>query len=175
MADDFPAAHSMDTRWYAIDAEGHVASFYSGEVGAVPVAAFPALRAAPAGGIGTTLINLLAPDPAAWAYAEWSLAAAEFGLFDYVHAHRFEYPHHFEYLNWEGQRVSGPYARRAVPPRPIHVDQLPPIVRAVVAAVRLDGLTFAEEQAIQPADLVPCQSEQAEYLTLAGERRPFPE
>ncbi len=36
---DYPAAHSMDTRWYAIDRDGHVASFYSGEAGAVPMAA----------------------------------------------------------------------------------------------------------------------------------------
>ena len=38
MADsfDFPAAHSMDTRWFAIDRDGHVALFDSGEGGAVP-------------------------------------------------------------------------------------------------------------------------------------------
>ncbi len=31
-----PAAHSMDTEWFAIDREGHVALFVSGEPGAVP-------------------------------------------------------------------------------------------------------------------------------------------
>src|SRR5262245_65976604 len=36
---DFPAAHSMDTNWFAVDADGHVAHFYSGQSGAVPVAA----------------------------------------------------------------------------------------------------------------------------------------
>jgi hypothetical protein len=35
-ADDFPAAHSMDTMWFAIDNDGHVAMFKSGEAGAVP-------------------------------------------------------------------------------------------------------------------------------------------
>ncbi|HLF92137.1 MAG TPA: hypothetical protein VJB14_01640 [Planctomycetota bacterium] len=34
--DDFPAAHSMDTDWYAVDRDGHVASFRSGQGGAVP-------------------------------------------------------------------------------------------------------------------------------------------
>jgi hypothetical protein len=36
MTPDFPAAHSMDTTWYAVDRCGHVALFASGEEGAVP-------------------------------------------------------------------------------------------------------------------------------------------
>ncbi|MGN6546780.1 MAG: hypothetical protein ACTHK7_17120 [Aureliella sp.] len=36
MSDDFPAAHSMDTQWFAVDAEGHIGCFDSGEAGAVP-------------------------------------------------------------------------------------------------------------------------------------------
>ncbi|MEM7154204.1 MAG: hypothetical protein AAF799_15265 [Myxococcota bacterium] len=34
---DYPAAHSMDTQWYAVDREGHVGFFESGEEGGVPV------------------------------------------------------------------------------------------------------------------------------------------
>ncbi len=33
---DFPAAHSMDTTWFAIDADGYVGIFDSGEGGALP-------------------------------------------------------------------------------------------------------------------------------------------
>ena len=33
---DFPAAHSMDTDWFAVDADGNVAIFNSSEGGAVP-------------------------------------------------------------------------------------------------------------------------------------------
>jgi hypothetical protein len=33
---DFPAAHSMDTTWFAIDSDGYVGIFDSGEGGAVP-------------------------------------------------------------------------------------------------------------------------------------------
>lgn len=33
---DFPAAHSMDTAWFAVDADGHVARFSTGESGAMP-------------------------------------------------------------------------------------------------------------------------------------------
>ncbi len=34
--EDFPAAHSMDTTWFAIDRDGHVAVFETGEAGCVP-------------------------------------------------------------------------------------------------------------------------------------------
>ena len=37
---DFPAAHSMDTMWFAVDADGHVAAFESGEGGGVPMLAY---------------------------------------------------------------------------------------------------------------------------------------
>ncbi|MBV6624342.1 MAG: hypothetical protein KI793_15610 [Rivularia sp. (in: Bacteria)] len=33
---DFPAAHSMDTDWFAVDADGNVGIFWSSEGGAVP-------------------------------------------------------------------------------------------------------------------------------------------
>ncbi len=34
---DYPAAHSMDTTWFAVDADGHVGRFDSHEEGAVPL------------------------------------------------------------------------------------------------------------------------------------------
>jgi len=34
---DFPAAHSMDSTWYAIDRDGHVAVFVTGESGCMPI------------------------------------------------------------------------------------------------------------------------------------------
>src|SRR5262249_54905015 len=36
---DFPAAHSMDTMWFAVDKDGRVACFDSGEAGAGPAGA----------------------------------------------------------------------------------------------------------------------------------------
>ncbi|MCI0464940.1 MAG: hypothetical protein L0Z62_49090 [Gemmataceae bacterium] len=36
---DFPSAHSADTSWYAVDRDGHVAEFWSGEAGDVPARA----------------------------------------------------------------------------------------------------------------------------------------
>lgn len=37
---DYPAAHSMDTTWFAVDQDGHVAAFETGEAGAVPTEAY---------------------------------------------------------------------------------------------------------------------------------------
>ncbi len=34
--EDFPAAHSMDTHWFAVDSEGNVGCFNTGEAGAAP-------------------------------------------------------------------------------------------------------------------------------------------
>ena len=34
--EDFPAAHSMDTEWFALDEDGHVGRFDTGEDGALP-------------------------------------------------------------------------------------------------------------------------------------------
>lgn len=36
---DYPAAHSMDAQWYAIDPDGQVAAFFTGEEGPLPLAA----------------------------------------------------------------------------------------------------------------------------------------
>ncbi|MGP1384908.1 MAG: hypothetical protein ACTS2F_15180 [Thainema sp.] len=33
---DYPAAHSMDTEWFAVDADGNIGLFDSSEGGAVP-------------------------------------------------------------------------------------------------------------------------------------------
>jgi len=34
---DFPAGHSMDTDWFAVDKDGNIAIFDSGQEGAVPI------------------------------------------------------------------------------------------------------------------------------------------
>jgi hypothetical protein len=162
MHPDFPAAHSMDTTWFAIDRDGRVASFTSHESGAVPFAALLAWRS---GG----------PVDDAWQ----QLRDLDGRLYHYEHPERFDRPQRIPagdlWLHNDGPRVSGPYVREEPPAEvPLHVDQLPPAAREFVSAVRFAGLSFAQDRAIQPAELAPCESEQSEYLTLAGERRPFP-
>jgi|SRR5579884_503297 len=56
MDSDFPAAHSMDTTWFAVDKDGHVACFHSHEAGAVPETASMGDQAYDITmGLGTTL------------------------------------------------------------------------------------------------------------------------
>ena len=67
MNEDFPAAHSMDTQWFAIDADGFVAMFDSGEPGAVP-------RSAPSSNSGARVDEaVIAARPAA--PMVWDLAS----------------------------------------------------------------------------------------------------
>jgi hypothetical protein len=53
---DFPAAHSMDTHWFAVDQDGRVGYFLSGEAGAVPV---DAMQGEPARSMLTRLASAL--------------------------------------------------------------------------------------------------------------------
>jgi hypothetical protein len=71
MNDDFPAAHSMDSQWFAIDKNGRVAVFDTGEPGPIPKNANSGqgllydvvdLLAAGTGGITYDMSDVLLPD-----------------------------------------------------------------------------------------------------------------
>jgi hypothetical protein len=121
---DFPAAHSMDTAWYAVDRDGHVGIFVTGEEGHMPRGA--------ANEYDASLPAL--PDE------------LQGGLFT------FEYDVNYgEYGFWVQ-----PYARTAVPERPLHIDQLPPRPREAYGRLRLDALCFAEAEHVQPWEFAVC-------------------
>lgn len=250
----------MDTTWFAIDSDGHVAAFNSGEAGAVPLDAFvdehelgplhealyelprTEARLDPAGAVaGATLghehitedqLAKLRPAPPpsstttradAPAYSDevlmflrelpadtlaklgarelpattgFCIVATSFDLDTFRSLHErglctrcevtyrtfgtaqdgddtpeiaaygiFDYDHTCE--NW----MSGPYARRAVPSTPLHVDQLPASAREHL--VTFAG-RFADTVELQPAEHWPCESWQSGWL--ASDRktvRPF--
>jgi hypothetical protein len=242
--DDFPAAHSMDTTWFAVDRDGHVASFDSGEAGAVPTGAFagneayalrerlarflprgeaaydlagrqiPGTEGKPvwhraAGGRELdypALLFLKSLDPVQEALASGQAVQvtcgdsfavrfqhlpAELGkrihdagacemcfyLFREVEREDpgparlgfFEYEHLTE--NW----ISGPYGRIARPLKPLHVDQLPPDLRARVKRLRFDNLSFVQTTHIQPVEHAECDSWEGAYLDVTGKKvRPIP-
>ncbi len=69
MFEDYPAAHSMDTEWYAIDEDGHIAQFYSFDVGAIPVDFLDKFYEE--GNVGNILIEAwLQKDEKGWIYLE---------------------------------------------------------------------------------------------------------
>jgi hypothetical protein len=136
MGDDIPVAHSMDTRWFAIDEVGHVAIFETGENGHVPEIAEDAEE----------LIEQVwrhrhqEGGQSPWEHDE---LAAELGVFVYDYDDSFFDP-------------IGSYRRVQVPKTPLHIDQLPPALRQQAKKSCLEKVDFAQKELIQP--LEQCQA-----------------
>jgi hypothetical protein len=240
---DFPAAHSMDTVWFAVDADGHVGYFTTGEGGAVPVSAdlpephdayevrdrleecLPSGEArydlqgfVPPGprrerrrhqpelsrSQGVLFLKALAPARQQKLLADRHLIpacadlAVIFGplpedLFRLLHTGRhclgcfdlsdfdarwemiaergvYCYGHPTYYYGDRAEdAIAGPYGRTMVPHAPVHLDQLPPGLRKVIAGTPFKGLRFAETVHIQPCELGPVVCElNVAYLTRDG-------
>jgi hypothetical protein len=114
----------MDTAWYAVDQDGYLGVFVTGEEGPVPHGA--------AGEHDASLPAL--PD---------ELRESLF-VFDYD-------AEYGEHVFWHQ-----PYARTAVPPHPLHIDQLPPRLREAYGQFRFDSLRFAEAEHVQPWEFAVC-------------------
>jgi hypothetical protein len=145
----------MDTTWFAIDRDGHVAVFDSGEAGAVPTAAYlgedyrPIEQAVVAAGTGQPASAVAEDeDP-----DDRSRALAAAGAYLYAHGEASE--------NW----IAGPYDRTAVPATPLTADRLPPDVLDNMA--RFPG-RFAETAALQPVEQWPVESWGPTYLAADG-------
>lgn len=146
MGPDFPAAHSMDSAWFAVDRDGHVAFFRTGEMGLLP-RGVPHQEWIPA-----PLEALLqATFPAGAAGSLGGLV--KFGVFVY-------YP--------PDESVPGPYDRTDVPDRPLHIDELPESVRRAVAGVELTSVCFAQAARVFPMDDVVCDGYAPGYLSSDG-------
>jgi hypothetical protein len=163
MVDDFPAAHSMDTEWFAVDAKGHVGLFQTGEGGMMPLGA--------GGGPGEVgqLAELLRGRP---------LSDEDFEDYDAVLEEQARSGVFvFDYL--EGWlELYYPYALQHRPEKPLHVDELPPAVRKRVKAVRLASADFSSAEYVQPLGDVECDfwwSEGVAYIAADGKTvKPMP-
>jgi hypothetical protein len=159
---DYPAAHSMDTIWYAVDATGAVAVFNSAEPGPVPKSA-----ARREHGDVPRLVRILGGecDDDDFDLQEAFQAAADRGVYVY------------EVITWECDFIDT-YERVAVPKRPLHLDQLPPKLRKNVARCKLPTVDFAKAEELQVVPLVPCDlywDEAVAYFAVGHkEIRPIP-
>lgn len=120
---DYPAAHSMDTSWFAIDEAGRVAVFNSGEDGAVPIDAISLGGASESDRDADTIRQLLAPDDedALW---------GDSGPF-------------FHYQNGDYGNP-GHYVRRDyVPAEPANIASLPADLRAKMLRLPVDFTSAA--------------------------------
>jgi hypothetical protein len=155
MSEDYPAAHSMDTTWFAVDAAGHVGLFNTGENGHAP--------AGEENDVQSELWNLyLIPEEQEagdWWNPRELCALAGVYYFDYD----------------EEYDPIGPYDRSVVPGSPLHIDQLPPDLRQRMAQVRFEKVRFSETRYIQPIEHVACESWESAYLDVNCQRiRPIP-
>jgi hypothetical protein len=159
MSDDFPAAHSMDTRWFAVDEVGHVGIFDSGENGHSPEGARDGFEFVDA--LWRQRLPRAGESP--W---EGEELAAELGLFCYA------------YDDGSFDPIA-PYQRTDVPGTPLHVDQLPPSLRKQVKETRLKNIDFARHELVQPLEQLKCgywyADDRVAYLAGDGKTvRPIP-
>jgi len=153
---DFPAAHSMDTQWFAIDQNGYVARFFSGAGGAVPNVAY-----------SPDALDLL---------EDMDLDEADragMGLGSRPEVPAAQLPDDkrlFLYKTSDAldECLAERYERTSVPNKPLHIDELPPQVRAAIAAMRFDGLDFTKTAVFQPVELTECATWDPAYLTGDG-------
>ncbi len=163
---DYPGSHSMDCDWFAVDQNGQVGVFSTGENGPLPEGA-----GAEQGGVTDILEQLrgkavdLDDDDDDPDWEGFYREAAERGVFVY------------EYVE-EDSTLVGPYTLSEKPRRPLHVDQLPPKLRKQFAAFRLAAVVFGQDKRVQPLEHGKCflwSDEDVGYLASDNKTvRPIP-
>lgn len=147
MVDDFPAAHSMDTHWFAVDQDGHVGLFFTAETGFMPVDASDI-----EGGELIALYRLLAGEEPPGLDEEGDIddwndfleALGGQGFFDYNFVISFDDP----------EEMLRPYSLWGEPEgEPLHVDQLPAAWRDRCGKCRFESVSFGDDDLLQPFDL----------------------
>jgi hypothetical protein len=153
---DFPAAHSMDTQWFAVDRDGHVALFITGEAGSMPLTASE-------GDVDEALRALGSKQTEEGLDYDEEAIGQELARLG-VHVYEDD-------SDW----FTGPYRRAHKPKKPLHVDQLPPELRQQVKEVRFDGLSFAEKKRLQPCEYTDGVAWSSAYVAEDGKTvRPIP-
>lgn len=176
---DVPAAHSMDSSWFAVDQDGAVAVFDTGEGGALPSSdRFP--KGGEAGGDGgldpfRTLVLLIerraAGDPALARVLDeapdWKEKLEE-GLMEMEEADR------DEVAAWVGlywyscsEPFAAPFVRSVVVPRPLPVAEWPSDLAARLRGAGLP-VRFSEHPVVAPGEHVEVESWDQHWLDRAG-------
>lgn len=145
---DYPAAHSMDTHWFAVDQDGHVALFFTAESGFMPEHA-DAVE-------GPELIELyqvlagqkppgLDEEGMIDDWNEFLGAFGDLGFFEYDLIGSFGDP----------EELFRPYTLTCEPEeKPLHVDQLPAEWRARCGSCRFATVSFGDGEHLQPFEQV---------------------
>jgi hypothetical protein len=137
---DYPAAHSMDTMWFAVDADGNVAAFETGESGAVPKEAYLGEEWGP-------VVNAILGREEDADCDDFEAELADRGVFVYGQ----------EADNW----TAGSYVLENVPDHPVRAADLPRSVRE--SMIKFAG-QFPATPRLQPVEIWPCESWGPSYL-----------
>jgi hypothetical protein len=158
MEPDYPAAHSTDASWYAVDKNGNVALFITGAGGAIPNSAYSPE--------GAEYLDEIDPEE-----------REELGLAEDLPADQLpddKHVFHYETRNLD-ECLADRYERRRVPKKPLHIDQLPPRVRAAIEKVCFESLDFSNTKVFQPVELTECATWDPAYLAGDGKSvKPVP-
>lgn len=171
METDYPAAHSMDTTWFAVDKDGFIAVMETQEEGALPLVCRS----------GDLELN----DDLVEAIAKQEGLTVEVDQYDMALPESVGlYSYHGD-LDWSDELVPAaastsaevaggagadvgdedaetsegapPYKRQGVPENPLHISKLSEQLRGGIKAVVFDNVSFKETKWLQPALRVPCE------------------
>jgi hypothetical protein len=154
MQPDYPAAHSMDATWYAVDKHGHVGVFDTGAGGAVPANVYSPTLAEDMADLDPEDLEEMGVDPA---------SVRE------IAQHLPDHERLFAYGTGDlDECLADRYQRQHVPKRPLHIDELPPDARKAIGEMRFETIDFREAETIQPIELTQCGTWDPAYLSGDG-------
>jgi hypothetical protein len=180
----------MDTEWFAVDRDGHVGVFVTGENGHAP----QGMNSYDPGAAHYDLLDWCLPPASPAGVPEYDareMAAelARVGAF-YFYYEAFEFPYGWaprtlQDVPFYGRygltywNFTAPYIRAALPADLLHVDQLPPDLRKRARRHRFTAVSFAEREYVQPTAYLACDgwgySTRLAYLADDGKTfRPMP-
>lgn len=170
MQNDYPAAHSMDTEWFAIDKDGFVALMTSEETGPVPIEVYQHLDQ----GEGYELVEKIANAlKRPLKEDQWGAPdAPSIGLYHFTHQGFLE-----EELEDEDEEAMVPYSRpkEQLPQSPVHITQLPEDIAKMIVPFKFD-VAFADTVRLQPLSSFPCEvwGEYETFLDASLKSQPMP-
>ena len=175
METDYPAAHSMDTTWFAVDKDGFIAVMETEEEGALPLVCrnnefelngdFVKVVAKQEGlTVEFDEYRMALPESVGlYSYRgdlEWSdelVPSADSSSAGAVNEGQGLAEAETEEGDDESIESAPPYKRRGVPENPLHISKLSEQLRDGIKTVVFENVSFKETKWLQPALRVPCE------------------
>lgn len=156
---DYPAAHSMDTTWFAVDKDGFVAVMETNEEGALPLA-WPNGESASdfVETVGSHLGREVKlgqyeiPEPSSVGLYGFTSIIDENPQKGGVVDQALDDPDSTEF-----EVLVPVYKRGSVPSNPVHISELPETIQSQSKTLVFKDVSFRDVEWLQPVLMVPCQ------------------